>query len=170
MAQDTDAAAIAEQQTAMQRFSWMLGTWRGPGSGFTEAGPYQVTQTERIGPMLAGTLIVIEGKGFSAEGETAFNAFGIISYDVPTRTYRLRSYALGYTGDFRLTPTEDGYTWEIPAGPGAAIRYTAKLADGIWTETGDYVAAGQPPSRIFEMNLERVGDSSWPEAGGVPKD
>ena len=57
----------------------MFGVWRGPGKGFTRAGPYEVTQTERIGTFLGGTLIVVEGKGYRADGTVAFNAFGVIS-------------------------------------------------------------------------------------------
>lgn len=68
-----------------------------------------------------------------------------------------------------LTPTDKGYGWEIPAGPNAVIRYTATLADGTWTEVGDYVAAGGQPRRVFEMNLKRVGDTDWPAAGGLAR-
>lgn len=170
MAQDASGAAIAEQQAAMKRFAWMQGVWRGPARGVNRSGPYTVTQTERIGPFLDGTVIVMEGKGYSPDGSVGFNAFGILSYDSPAHGYRLHSYALGHAGDFALTPTENGYVWEIPAGPGASIRYTATFAAGTWTEVGDYVAGAQPPRRIFEMNLKRVGDTDWPEGGGVPRD
>jgi hypothetical protein len=170
MAQDANKAAIAEQQAAMQKLAWMQGVWRGPGGGMNRSGPYKVTQTERIGPFLDGTLMVIEGKGYNPDGSIGFNAFGVISYDPATKRYTLSSHALGYSGDFALTPTDNGYVWEVPAGPGATIRYTATLAGGLWTETGDYVAGSQPPRRIFEMNLKRVGNSDWPLAGGVAKD
>jgi len=32
------------------------------------------------------------------------------------RTYAFHSYAMGRAGDFVLTPTDDGYVWEIPWG------------------------------------------------------
>ena len=169
-AQDADGPAIAEQQAAMKRFAWMQGGWRGPAKGVNRSGAYTVTQTERIGPFLGGTVIVMEGKGYSPDGSTGFNAFGILSYDSATRGYRLHSYALGHAGDFTLTPTETGYVWEIPAGPSAVIRYTATFAGGTWTEVGDYVAGSQLPRRIFEMALKRVGDTDWPAAGTVPRD
>lgn len=169
-AQDANGAAIAEQQAAMKRFAWMQGVWRGPGSGVNRSGPYAVTQTERIGPFLGGTVIVMEGKGYNPDGSTGFNAFGILSYDPATKRYSLHSYALGYAGDFALTPTDTGYVWEIPAGPGAVIRYTATFVGGTWTEVGDYVAGSQPPRRIFVMTLKRFGDTDWPAAGGVPRD
>jgi len=169
-AQDANGPAIAEQQAAMKRFAWMQGVWRGPGNGVNRSGPYAVTQTERIGSFLNGTVIVMEGKGYNPDGSVGFNAFGILSYDPATKGYKLHSYALGYAGDFVLTPTEKGYVWEIPAGPGAVIRYTATFEAETWTEVGDYVAGSQPPRRVFVMTLKRVGNTDWPEAGGVPRD
>lgn len=169
-AQTPDTAAIAAQQAAMKRLSWMLGAWRGPGHGYNQSGPYQITQTERIGTFLDGTLIVIEGKGYVPDGSVGFNAMGVISYDVPGKRYTMRSYALGHAGDFELTLGDQGYSWEIPAGPGAVIHYTAGLKDGVWTEVGDYVATGQPPRRIFEMKLQRIGNTDWPLGGGIAKD
>jgi hypothetical protein len=170
VAQDANQASIAAQKEGIKRLSWMFGVWRGPGSGMNRSGPYQVTQTERIGTMLDGTIIVIEGKGYSPDGSVGFNAFAVLSYDPATKSYKLSSHALGYSGDFALVPTDNGYVWEVPAGPGATIRYTATLSGGVWNETGDYVAGSAPPRRIFEMNLKRVGDTDWPNGGGIAKD
>jgi hypothetical protein len=74
---------------------------------------------------------------------------------------------MGQVGDFVLTPTADGYTWEIPAGP-MTIRYTAVIKGGSWNEVGDRIAKGQEPVRFFEMNLTRVGDTDWPAGGAIP--
>jgi len=49
------------------------------------------------------------------------------------------------------------------------IRYTAVIKDGKWREVGDRIMPGQDPVRFFEMNLVRVGDSSWPAAGTIPQ-
>lgn len=170
LAQDADHGRIDAQKAAMKRFEWMHGVWRGPGTGVNRSGPYSVTQTERIGPFLDGTVVVMEGKGYNPDGSVGFNAFGILSYDPATEAYTLHSYALGQQGDFALTPTDTGYVWSIPAGPGATIRYTATFSGGTWTEVGDYVASGSAPRRVFEMNLHRVGDTGWPAAGGIAKD
>lgn len=169
-AQEANPAAIAAQKEAMQRFEWLRGTWRGPAKGVTRAGPYELVQTERIGPMLDGTVMVIEGKGYEEDGSVPFNAFAVVSYDPATKAYSMRSYALGYSGDFPLTVKDKGYSWQIPAGPNAVIRYHADLSDGTFTEVGDYVAEGQPPRRIFEMKLQRVGDTDWPAAGVLGRD
>ena len=165
VAQGPDPQALAAEREAMARFAWMDGIWRGPATTQLPSGPHSVTQTERIGPTLGGTIKVMEGRGYNADGSTGFNAFGILSYDPAGRSYRLHSYALGHAGDFELILTADGYVWTIPAGP-FTIRYTATLAGGTWTEVGDRIAPGQPPQRFFEMHLRRVSDTDWPAANG----
>jgi hypothetical protein len=109
---------------------------------------------------------VIEGRSFNADGSIGFNAFAVISYEPTKKAYNFRSYALGHAGDFVITPTADGYVWEVPAGP-ATIRYTATFKDKVWTEIGERVVTGQPPVQFFEMHLTRVSDTSWPDGGAM---
>ena len=161
------AARIAAQREAMAPLAFMDGVWRGPAWTILPSGEkHNVTQTERIGPFLDGSLKVIEGRGYDQAGKVTFNAFGIISYDPVTHAYTLHSYAQGYAGDFVITPAADGYVWEIPAGP-VTIRYTAVIKDGVWREVGDRIAPGKDPVRFFEMNLKRVGKTDWPAVGAV---
>ena len=161
------ATLIAAQREAMLPLAFMDGVWRGPAWTILPSGEkHNVTQTERIGPFLDGSVKVIEGRGYDADGKVAFNAFGTISYNPATRAYTLHSYAQGYVGDFVLTPTADGYVWEIPAGP-MTIRYTAVIKDGAWREVGDRITPGKEPVRFFEMNLKRVSDTNWPAGGAI---
>lgn len=161
------ATLIAAEREAMLRLSVMDGVWRGPAWTILPSGEkHSITQTERIGPFLDGSVKVIEGRGYDADGKVSFNAFGTISYNPSTRVYTLHSYAQGQVGDFVLTPTTDGYIWEIPAGP-MTIRYTAVIKDGAWREVGDRIMPGKEPIRFFEMNLKRIGDTNWPAAGAI---
>jgi hypothetical protein len=161
-------ALIAAQRAAMVPLAWMDGVWRGSAWIMLPSGEkHSVTQTERIGPFLDGSIKVVEGRSFETDGKVGFNAFGIISYNPDTRAYSLHSHAQGLVGDFALRLTSDGYVWEIPAGP-ATIRYTAVIKTGAWQEVGDRLVPGQDPVRFFEMNLTRVGDTTWPAAGAVP--
>jgi hypothetical protein len=151
----------------MKKLSSMDGVWRGPAWTILPSGEkHTITQTERVGPFLDGSVKVLEGRGYEPDGGVAFNAFAIISYDPPTHRYTMRSYAQGNIGDFAFTPTADGFTWDIPLGP-IKIRYTAIIKDGAWREVGDRIMPGRDPIRFFEMNLTRVGDTSWPAAGAV---
>ena len=164
-----DAAPIAAaQKEAMAPLAKMNGVWRGTAWTQTRDGRHAVVHTERVGPMLGGSIKVVEGRAYQADGSIAFNAFGIISFDPASRAYTLHSYAMGRKGDFPLTVLPDGYAWEVPAGPNAKIRYTATIADGKWREVGDRIVGDGAPVRMFEMNLTRIGDSNWPDANPVP--
>lgn len=161
------AQIIAAQQEAMVKLSFMDGVWRGPAWIILQSGEkHALTQTERIGPFLEGSVKVIEGRGYDPDGKVSFNAFATISYSPATRTFTMHSYAQGNVGDFVLALTADGFTWEIPAGA-MTIRYTATVKDGAWREVGDRIMPGKEPVRFFEMNLKRVGDTTWPAAGAV---
>lgn len=161
------ATIIAAQREAMAPLAFMDGVWRGPAWTILPSGEkHTITQTERIGPFLDGSVKVIEGRGYDQDGKVTFNAFGTISYSPATRAYTLHSYAQGNVGDFALKPDAGGYVWEIPVGQ-MTIRYTAVIKDGQWREVGDRIMPGKEPVRFFEMNLKRVGDTNWPAAGAV---
>lgn len=165
--QPDPATLIAAQKIALEKFSRIDGVWRGPAWTILPSGQkHSITQTERIGPFLDGSIKIIEGRGYEPDGRVAFNAFGVISYSAESKTYRIRSHAQGRSGDFAITPTDDGYTWEIPAGP-VTIRYVAVIKDGTLKEVGDRIMPGKDPVRFFEMTLTRVGDTDWPAGNAV---
>lgn len=157
----------AERREAMAKLSFMHGEWVGQATGANRDGSrYAVTQTERIGPLLGGDVLVVEGHGYQADGTTGFNALGVVSYDTEADAYRFHSWAQGQQGDFPFALTDGGYVWEVPAGPGV-VRYTADVTATTYHEVGDFVAPGQPPRRMFEMTLIRRGDTTWPAGGAV---
>lgn len=156
------------QRQAVSALDFMDGEWRGEAVVHHPGGaPMTLTQTERVGSMLGGSIKVIEGRGYAPDGSTQFNAMAILSWNAREGRYSFRSYANGYSGDYRFERTEDGFRWETPAGPNAKIMYVATVKDGVWHEVGDYVAEGQPPRRMIEMTLRRIGDSQWPAGGAV---
>ena len=160
-------ALIETQRVAMGPLAFMDGIWRGPAWTILPSGEkHTLTQTERVGPFLDGSVKVIEGRGYEPDGRLSFNAFATISFSPSTRSYTMHSYAQGNVGDFVLTPRADGFVWEIPAGQ-MTIRYTAVIKDGTWREVGDRIVPGKDPVRFFEANLKRVGDTNWPAAGAV---
>jgi hypothetical protein len=162
------AALIAAERNAMGKLAAMDGIWRGTAWAMTPAGRHDVTHTERVGPFLGGAVKAVEGRSYNADGSVGFNAFGIISFDPASGAYTLHSYAQGRAGDFPLKIEADGYSWEIPGGPGAVIRYRATIGGGAWKEVGYRVVGAGEPLQIFEMNLRRIGDTKWPAADPVP--
>lgn len=161
------APVLKAQREAMQKLARMDGEWRGravmklPGGG-----ERTLIQTERVGLALDGTLRVVEGRGHDSEGRTPFHAFAVISYDTGRSRFLMRSHAQGNSGEFEITPTDSGFVWTIPAGP-MTIRYTATIRDGRWREVGVREMPGREPVPFIEMDLTRIGDSDWPDAGAV---
>ena len=161
------AKLMSAQRDAMAPLAALDGMWRGTAWAISPSGDkHTLTQTERVGPFLNGSVKVIEGKGYEADGSVGFNAFATVSYDPTKRSYSMHSYAQGQAGDFAFRPTPDGFIWEIPAGS-MTIRYTAVIKDGTWHEVGDRVVPGKDPVRFFEMTLKRIGDTNWPAGGAV---
>lgn len=164
------APRIAAQKEAMKALAFLDGEWRGPAKSLrSDGGWHAMTQTERVGPMLDGTVKVIEGRGYEADGAVSFNAFAVISYDPDRKTYSMRSYTAGRSGDYPINPTPTGFTWEIQAGPQMKIQYEATVKDGVWTEIGTRVPVSGPPVKFIEFSVTRLKDSVWPAAGFVPK-
>ena len=163
---DDGAARMAAERDAMKAFDWMRGEWRGEAVTQTRSGEHRVTHTERSGPLLDGTVRLIEGHSYKADGSTGFNALAMISYDPATKKYMMTSHAEGRFGNFEIVPTTDGYTWAIRAGP-LTLRYTAHFKDGVWTEIGERVVQAGPPIPFFRMDLKRIGSTDWPAAGAV---
>jgi hypothetical protein len=163
------APRIAAQKEAMKAFDFLDGEWRGPAKTLLPNGSWHtLTQTERVGPMLDGTVKVIEGKGYEADGRVSFNAFAVISYNPDTKTYAMRSYTAGRQGDYAIVPTPTGFTWEIPAGPNMTIHYEATVKDGSWTEVGTRVMkSGGDPVKFIEFTVKRFADATWPLQGSV---
>lgn len=155
------------QRAAIDRLDMLDGEWRGEATIHGPHGTMTLTQTERVGSMLGGSIKVIEGRGYAADGTTQFNAMATVSWDARAGRYGFRSYAQGHSGDYAFEVTDDGFRWETPAGPGAKIEYVAVVRDGTWHEVGTWVAEGQPRRPMIEMRLTRIGDTDWPAGGAV---
>lgn len=166
--QRTDPAVIAEQKAAIAKLDKLRGEWRGTATITSPAGTMKLIQTERAGPMLDGTVMVVEGRGTDEAGKLVFNAFAVISYDAATDQYSMTSWTDGRSGKFPFAVTDEGFDWSVPLPNGATIRYSATLADGKWVEIGSYVGNGMPPIEFAKLDVQRIGDTNWPLAGFVP--
>lgn len=169
LAQQPSADTSAERAAAMAKLVPLHGEWRGTAKGNIRGQVFDVTQTERVGPMQGGDVVVIEGRGYAASGKLEFNAFALVSYDTTKDVYEFRNYAHGQANTYPFFVTDTGYSWEMPAGPNAKIRYDITITNGKWVEIGYYIRENKEPAKFMELNLERLGDSSWPAAGFVTK-
>lgn len=162
------AQNTSPQNALMQKLDLLKGTWVGETKGMGPDGkPYVVRQTERVGSMLNGDVLVIEGRGYRSDGTLAFNALGTVSADAKSGAFEFRAHAQGRSGTYRMEAIPNGVTWELAAGPQATVRYTITIEGGVWHEVGEYLAKDQPPRQILEMTLKRTGDTDWPAAQPV---
>ena len=159
---------LAAQREAMKPLKIIDGVWRGPAWTLRRDGSkHELTQTERIGPFLDGTVKVIEGRGYEKDGSVGFNALGIVYFDAQKKAYGFRSWALGRGGEFKFEVRSDGYAWEVEY-PGGKVRYVATITGDKFREVGHTHMQGREPMQTFEMNLVRVSDTDWPAGTPVP--
>jgi hypothetical protein len=160
-------ALLAAQRQAMLPLAALDGQWRGTARIFLPDGKTrELVQTERVGPMLGGTVKVIEGRGHGADGSLDFNAFAVISYMPASGRYSFNSWAQGMKGEFNFEPRPDGFVWTMNFGR-VSMRHTAVVQGDTWTEVGERLVEGQPPVRTVEMTLRRIASTDWPAAGAV---
>lgn len=161
------AAAQAPQppapivREAMTKFAWLEGEWRGEGwrSGPSGRETFQVAEKAHF--HLDDLILIVEGRGWSV-GENGgevegHKAFGVLSYDAYAQTYRFDAFVReGYQSRTEPEVGENEYRWSHPAGPGAEMRYHARLTDdGQWLETGER-CANDNCTQIFEMRLSKA--------------
>ena len=70
------AVLMAAQREAMKPLAIFDGVWRGTAWTLLPNGEkHSVTHTERVGSFMSGSVKVIEGREYKADGTVAFNAF-----------------------------------------------------------------------------------------------
>ena len=167
-ASEPASATSMPAPSPMRGLDRLKGVWSGVANGMGPDGkPFTVRQTERVGSMLNGEVLVIEGRGYQADGTLAFNAFGTVSADPRSGVFEFRAHTKGRSGTFRMEATPNGAVWELVAGPQAIVRYTITINNDTWHEVGEYIAKDQPPRKIIELTLKRTGDTDWPSANPV---
>lgn len=167
IAQAPNSVLIDEQRKAMAALSFLDGEWAGPAQAQERTGLLRMTQTERSGTLLDGTVRLVEGRSYDAQGKTIFNAFAVISYDTRAKAYVITSHASGYVTTSNLKLTGNGFEWSVPAGPKARMHFVAVVQNGSWHETGDFIGADGKARRNFEMTVKKLRPTAWPATKAV---
>src|SRR5262249_46657472 len=102
--------------------------------------------------------LTITGRHVSAStGQVVHDAFAIISPAADGSGYRFKSFlATGPSGEFAGRLDNGAFVWEIDMPKGAKIRYTIRVVDNEWRETGQYSGDGTQWRDIFGMTLKRM--------------
>ena len=153
------ASDLEAQRQAMQKLAAWVGTWSGEGwmQRGAERGEFLVHET--IAPRLDGLALLVEGRGTDkAQPERVVHqALGVMHYDPAASAYRLHTWtAEGRSAIAGAEPTATGLKWWLEV-PNGKVQYTVELKDGVWIESGEFVASGQPPRKFLEMTLRKRG-------------
>ena len=147
---------LAKQRAAMQKLSFLIGSWSG--EAHVQRGPATLLQTENVEYKLGGLVLMIEGTGRAqADQQPSLQALGIITYDDATGAYHMRAWNDGRFLESDVQLLEDGKIWRWGFGVGD-IRSSALLQidkDGQWTEKTELIIGSQPPRKLMDLTVRR---------------
>jgi len=146
-----------QKAEAMDRLSFMVGTWEGTGyyqQGRSERSTFDIHET--IEPKLGGLVYLVEGLG-THKGDPVHNALALISWDITEGTYVFESHTFdGRTARASGTVEGSTFTWGFDVPGGGNIQYTMEFDEETWHETGKYSPDGDVWYPFMEMNLEKI--------------
>ena len=144
---------------SLDALAFLSGHWEGEGWIQQKSPGVQKFHGNEVVELKAGgKVLTITGKHLSsATGEVVHDAFAIISPAADGSSYRFMSFlANGPSGEFAGRLENGAFIWEMAVPKGAKIRYTIRVVDNEWRETGQYSADGAQWHEIFGMTLKRV--------------
>ena len=150
---------LVKQRAAMQRLSFLVGSWSG--EAHVQRGPgilVILTQTEKVEYKLGGLALLIEGTGQAqSDQQPSLQALGIISYDDATSAYHIRAWNDGrfFESDVQLLEDGKSLRWGFAVGD---IRSSSLLqidSAGQWTETAELIIGSQPPRKLMDLTVRR---------------
>lgn len=145
--------------TSLDALAFLTGHWEGEGWIQQRSPAVEKFRSSEVVEFKAGGKVLsITGKHLSAAtGEVVHDAFAIISAAADGSSYRFMSFlATGPSGEFAGRLENGAFIWEMDVPKGAKIRYTIRVVDNEWRETGQYSADGAQWREIFGMTLKRV--------------
>jgi hypothetical protein len=141
----------------MKKLGFLVGKWAGEARvlrGPTES--VEMFQTEEAQYRLDGLILVIEGVGRTkSSGQPLLQAFGIVSYDDESETYRLRAFNDGRFLETQTKLLEEGkgMTWGFALGEITTNSVLRINERGEWTEFAEISIGSQPPKKLLELTV-----------------
>ena len=148
---------LSAQREAMKKLGFLVGKWAGEARvlrGPTES--VELFQTEEAQYRLDGLILVIEGVGRTkSSGQPLLQAFGIVSYDDESETYRLRVFNDGRFLETQTKLSEEGkgMTWGFALGEITTNSVLRINERGEWTEFAEISIGSQPPKKLLELTV-----------------
>ena len=157
LAQPPRTPNLEAQRAAMKKLAFLTGKWSGEARILRAPGEWiTVAQTEEAAYKLDGLVLVIEGIGLSqADGKPVLQAFGLVSYDDETSTYRMRAFNDGrfLECEVKLLADGKGMTWGFALGQIKTSSTLRMSEQGDWTELAEITIGSQPPRKLMELRV-----------------
>jgi hypothetical protein len=159
MAQPPRSPDLEAQRTAMRKLEFLVGTWTGEARITRGAGETtELVQTEEAGYKLDGLILVIEGIGSTRSGVApVLQAFGVISYEDETKTYRMLAFNDGrfLEANVKLLEGGKGMVWGFVLGEIKTKSVMRINEKDEWTELREIIISSHPPKRFMEVAVRR---------------
>jgi hypothetical protein len=80
-----------------------------------------------------------------------------VSYDEKNKRYRFRNHSMqGRAGDDELKVIDGGFEWGFrQENAGITVRFSIKIDDKTWVESGEMTRDGKTWTKFMEMNLTK---------------
>jgi hypothetical protein len=157
MAQLPRVPDLEAQRAAMKKVSFLVGKWAGAARLLRgPAESVELLQTEEAQYKLGGLILLIEGAGRTkSSGQLVLQAFGIISYDDESATYRMRAFNDGrfLETQVRLLEEGKGMTWGFVLGDVRTNSVLRINENGEWTELAEITIGPEPPKTLLELTV-----------------
>ena len=143
----------------MKKLGFLVGKWAGEARllrGPTE--PVELLQTEEAQYKLDGLIVVIEGVGRTrSDGQPVLQAFGIVSYDDESATFRLRAFNDGRFLETQVTLLDEGegMAWGFALGEITTNSVLRINERGEWTEFAEISIGSQPSKKLLELTVRQ---------------
>lgn len=148
----------AQDSRALEPLKVLLGEWEGNGYYMNhQQQRIEFTHNEHVTLALNGTLVLLNGKANSPNGDQGFEAFGVIFIDPKdTQTYINAWTAEGEYTTAPMTIGDGSFEWGFDIPSGGHVRYTATFSDTEWVEKGEFSPdKGSTWYPFLEMKLTR---------------
>ena len=142
----------------MAKLEFLTGQWSG--TGWIQMGreKHFFNQSENVIQKVNQSVIVIDGLGTDNEtNQVIHQAFAVISYDKAAQKYLMRAYrGDGNYIDADAEVAPDGsFVWGFTHPQAGRMKYTIRMTDGKWIETGEMSRDNTTWFPFFEMTLSR---------------
>ena len=157
MAQVPPVPDLEAQREAMKRLDFLIGKWSGEARLLRgPAESVELLQTEEAQYKLDGLILVIEGVGRTKTGgQPSLQAYGIVSFDDESGTYRLRAFNDGRFLETHTKLLEEGkgMTWGFALGEVKTNSVLRINERGEWTELAEISIGSQPPKKLLQLTV-----------------